>query len=83
MARLIVNILDTGFSPDPATVSPGDSIVWNNPTTQPQDATGVTFATGPIPAGSASLPIAFPVADPGQPYRSSTGLQGTVVVAGP
>jgi|ERR1700691_2619799 len=86
MAQLIVNILKAGFIPDPATVSPGDSIVWNNSTIQLQDARGATFATGPIPAGSASLPINFPVADPGQAYRSSTGLQGTVVViaaAGP
>ena len=78
----IVNITAAGFSPVSITVTEGDTIQWINSTAQVQDATGQTFATGPIQPGATSLPLLFNFADPGLSYNSTpSGFQGTVVVS--
>lgn len=87
MSQVSVSILSPGFSPNPVTVKAGDSIIWTNQTSNSQDATsadgGVTFQTGPLPAGKTSLPITFFDENAGIPYNSTTtpGLRGTVIVS--
>jgi hypothetical protein len=81
MTQLAVNI-SAALSPDPANISAGDSVVWNNNTagvqTVSSDDGGRTFTTGPIQPGSNSLPIAVPASSS---YTvAPAGLHGNVVV---
>jgi plastocyanin len=86
MSQVVVKITQAAFSPDPVIIHPGDLIVWTNQSGNPQDATstdgGVTFQTGPLPAGATSLPITFSNPSLGIPYAStrSAVLRGKVIV---
>jgi hypothetical protein len=81
MPQTIITIESTGFNPNPVTIQAGDTVQWRNATQQEQDASGLTFTTGPIQPGSDSLPIVFDFADPHIAYSSTTGFQGVVVVS--
>jgi plastocyanin len=81
---IVGNLGSSSYSPNPDTVSVGQSVKWKNNDTMTHTATsdnGTTFDTGDIPAGATSAPITMNAAG-SFPYHCSLhgGMIGTLVV---
>jgi plastocyanin len=69
------------FSPASATVSAGQSVVWQNADAITHTATGGDFDTGPIGPGQTSAPVTFSTAG-ARPYHCTIhpSMTGTLTV---
>jgi plastocyanin len=69
------------FSPDPASVKVGQSVIWHNADVIAHTATGSDFDTGPIGPGQDSAPIIFSSAG-SRPYHCTIhpSMTGTLDV---
>jgi plastocyanin len=84
MATVNVTIKNFKFSPNPAPVKTGDSVVWQNKDTTNHTATAEdsSFDTGQIPPGTDSSPVEFDTAGD-VPYKCTnhSNMKGTVKVS--
>lgn len=84
--QIVGDLGSNSFSPNPDTVSVGQTVSWHNADatahTATSNATGAgSFGTGTISPGATSTPIAMNTAG-SYPYRCTihTGMTGTLVV---